>query len=696
MVGSCCIPSCRQKFEKQSKDPRCPFEHRISFFRLPYGDKDLLQKWLDAMTRDEEEEIRFYWGAKVCSKHFEENDFYPGYANGRRHLKDGTVPHIFTQRESMPRTSGHRLPVPDAASVIAAVLRPADFRLVQKPIDETSSSISVVMVDAKAGLGDGSPPSADTAVGAEKDEAEVRASVDLNTMKFDHAYTHCQPKVTNRVEREVSVDTNKACCDDPAQAQSGGEEGGAAAGPVLAYGELITEDRVNEEISMDPDSTCCDEPAQVLNVDETSPPALPRCNVQVVASSVGEDLDLDLDAIMTDITDSDLLIGCNQDVAILPDNDLLEEVSKTDKLPLELLDPPGQIAPITVHSEGAHCSNGEQSPASDGQPKQLLQLEKGIEQMSHTVEWYRQQANDAKKEKYKLERTVELLKQKCLKLKKWQFSIENFRHSPKDVNFYTGLLNYAAFKDLFQCLAADRVRAEGSTLNLKHLSDRNELFLLLVRLRLGLFERDLAFRFHLSRSATSRICLTWVRYIYQNLWRLRDRICRNVSVLAHSAMELVDDCNSGSTYSNSEQQEELSHTGKVVKSVSHNRATIFVCPPMDMELTREIIQAYDCQEWSYSDGRKSGSADVKVVDMLCEMGLPLNMAQLLGHHNVSEGSVPKVGDIVSLRAEVESAVPEIRNYRIFYQPFPRSLLSVATKMLAICVVLAKFSKTSGE
>ena len=42
-------------------------------------------------------------------------------------------------------------------------------------------------------------------------------------------------------------------------------------------------------------------------------------------------------------------------------------------------------------------------------------------------------------------------------------------------------------------------------------------FLMFVRLRLGLFERDLADRFGVSVSTVSRICITWINFLYLKL-----------------------------------------------------------------------------------------------------------------------------------------------------------------------------------
>ena len=53
--------------------------------------------------------------------------------------------------------------------------------------------------------------------------------------------------------------------------------------------------------------------------------------------------------------------------------------------------------------------------------------------------------------------------------------------------------------------------------------------MVLVRLRLGLFEKDLADRFGISTSSVSRICITWINFLYLKLheillWLARDKV----------------------------------------------------------------------------------------------------------------------------------------------------------------------------
>ena len=52
---------------------------------------------------------------------------------------------------------------------------------------------------------------------------------------------------------------------------------------------------------------------------------------------------------------------------------------------------------------------------------------------------------------------------------------------------------------------------KGASRALTHL---NEFFLIMCRLRLGLLELDLAYRFQISQSTVSRICVTWINLLF--------------------------------------------------------------------------------------------------------------------------------------------------------------------------------------
>ena len=141
-----------------------------------------------------------------------------------------------------------------------------------------------------------------------------------------------------------------------------------------------------------------------------------------------------------------------------------------------------------------------------------------------------------------LEQLVENLEQTCEKQQKeisnlkrkveqCSFSTDHIKNNDSDIELYTGFSNYATFKAFYDYLspACERLQYIGSKNTTKPtesrekcgpmrtLSPEKELFLCLVRLRLGLLERDLANRFNISTSQVSRIWVTWLDFLYRRL-----------------------------------------------------------------------------------------------------------------------------------------------------------------------------------
>ncbi|XP_060112698.1 uncharacterized protein LOC132584791 [Heteronotia binoei] len=100
------------------------------------------------------------------------------------------------------------------------------------------------------------------------------------------------------------------------------------------------------------------------------------------------------------------------------------------------------------------------------------------------------------------------------------FSLETVKGNSKWLRFYTGFDKYsrfAAFLDFL--LDGNEQRQEESPEHRCHsaLSPDNQVFLVLVRLRLGLLLQDLAFRFHISESTASRYWLSWTEFMERKL-----------------------------------------------------------------------------------------------------------------------------------------------------------------------------------
>lgn len=76
---------------------------QVSYFGFP-KDKELFKRWIIAVRRDEGKHFKVTQSTKVCSKHFRDDDFFPGYVNGRKFLKEGIVPSTFRfSAQKVPR-----------------------------------------------------------------------------------------------------------------------------------------------------------------------------------------------------------------------------------------------------------------------------------------------------------------------------------------------------------------------------------------------------------------------------------------------------------------------------------------------------------------------------------------------------------------------------------------------------------------
>ena len=122
----------------------------------------------------------------------------------------------------------------------------------------------------------------------------------------------------------------------------------------------------------------------------------------------------------------------------------------------------------------------------------------------------------------RLEDEVRTLSNQC-------FFLKRFEGSDCDLQFYTSLPSYPVFMCLYRyleplvchlCLCRSDIKTT-STQSFKPraraLQPIDELFMALIRLRLGLLEQDLAHRFNVSIATVSRICVTWIKFLNQQL-----------------------------------------------------------------------------------------------------------------------------------------------------------------------------------
>ena len=104
-----------------------------------------------------------------------------------------------------------------------------------------------------------------------------------------------------------------------------------------------------------------------------------------------------------------------------------------------------------------------------------------------------------------------------------QFRLANISHVDKMVAFYTGFPSFATMKACFEYLgpAANYLSYKEKNENDALCSGRphiltpiEEFFIVMIRLRLGLMEKDIAYRFNISQSTVLWIIITWINFMY--------------------------------------------------------------------------------------------------------------------------------------------------------------------------------------
>lgn len=117
-----------------------------------------------------------------------------------------------------------------------------------------------------------------------------------------------------------------------------------------------------------------------------------------------------------------------------------------------------------------------------------------------------------------------------------EFCIENIEN--KDICFYTVFPNPEVYDAVLTCLnpgpngenlvytrTDSRPEIESTPLQKlgrpRQLSTPNQFILFLCRVRVGLFECDLAFKFNISIGTVSNIVISWVNFFISKTWIIK-------------------------------------------------------------------------------------------------------------------------------------------------------------------------------
>lgn len=298
------------------------------------------------------------------------------------------------------------------------------------------------------------------------------------------------------------------------------------------------------------------------------------------------------------------------------------------------------------------------------------------------------------------------------------FRIECLQHDDKLVQFYTGFTSFALFLAFFELVgpAVDNLNYWGSKegvrkrRRLRKIDPKNQLFLVLIKLRLNLRHKDLAFRFGLSVSQVSRYITTWICFLYRELrdieWipsiaqvfgtqpaDFREKFPTTYAIIDGSEVfiETPSDLHlQSSTWS----QYKHHNTVKFLVACTPNGAIFFISPVYvgaisDVELTRlsgflDVVQG------------KSGVSIMAdrgftIKDLLKDIGVELNIPPFMeGRQQLPPQEIETGRRIASLRIHVERSIGRMKLYSILKSTIPISLTRLTNQIIYICAFLTNF------
>ena len=318
---------------------------------------------------------------------------------------------------------------------------------------------------------------------------------------------------------------------------------------------------------------------------------------------------------------------------------------------------------------------------------------------------------------------IEVLEAENARLKTQQkiskhFRIEAIQHNDKLVRFYTGFVSFMVFLAFFDFLGpvVEHLNYWGSKEGVRQrrrarkLDPRNQLFLTLVKLKLNLKVTDLAFRFGLSASLTSRYITTWICFLYHHFRELdwmpavdqvlgtlpsvfRERYPTTFAIIDGSEVfiETPSDLHmQSSTWS----QYKHHNTVKFLVACTPNGAISYISPVYvgsisDVDLTRTcgfLTSLKDKPGISIMADR-----GFTIKDMLKELNIELNIPPFLeGRQQLPAQEVEKGRTIASLRIHVERAIGRIKTFEILKGVIPLSMARITNQIVCVCAALANF------
>lgn len=314
------------------------------------------------------------------------------------------------------------------------------------------------------------------------------------------------------------------------------------------------------------------------------------------------------------------------------------------------------------------------------------------------------------------------LKETENQLRRSLFRLENIKDDSSLVKFYTGFSDYGMLMVFYdEVLESDalfmrqwsgqRSRCEYEEVKVgpaHKLPLKEQFFMTLVRLRLGLLEVDIATRFGISQSSVSRITNTWINLMYHNLksievfppWHIVKKYMPegfkkeypNTRIIIDATefsverpSSLLSQACTFSAYKNK-------NTVKVLIGVTPSGAISFVSEAYEGSISdRKLVEVSGLLEKLEPGDEIMADKGFTIQDLLIPRGVRLNILPFLqGNTQLVANDVFVTKKIAQLRVHVERAIGRVKEYRILQGTLPASIWDSISHVIYVCSMLSNF------
>ena len=322
----------------------------------------------------------------------------------------------------------------------------------------------------------------------------------------------------------------------------------------------------------------------------------------------------------------------------------------------------------------------------------------------------------------------------------FMFGLERFSKSPDDIHFYTGFPDYETLlefwkyiepsasnltyyssvrdttqmnaDDIFPYLNTPGKKLPGRNVGAqRNLQPIDEFWLFLTRLRLGLFERDLAFRFNISVSTVSDIMITYSNYLFVMLgslpvWASKDVIKQHLPTAFQERFENIR-CIIDCTEIKCEKPEDLqkqsdfyseykSHnTFKGLIGISPNVWVTFVSSLYGGSISdREIVEKSHFVDFLEQGDLIMADRGFDIQDLLAtkQAQLFIPPQRQSAADQFSKEDCFETMRIANVRIHVERAIRRVKGWHIFDRVLPLSMAGVVNQVWTVCCLLTNWQE----